>query len=143
MTYRTPIDDMLLSLHHGAGFLSGVQAGHYNDYDPDFSASVIEEAGKFATAVLEPLNQSGDREGVKLTDKGVVTATGWADAYRRWTQDGWNAVSAPEEFGGQGLPWAIAFPVQEMWQSANMAFGLCPLLNQGAVEAILARTMRS
>jgi len=54
---------------------------------------VIEEAGKFATDVLEPLNQTGDREGIKLTDKGVVTATGWPDAYKRWCDGGWNAVS--------------------------------------------------
>ena len=107
MTYRAPINDILLSLNHGAGLLAAIEAGHYNGYEAEFSASVIEEAGKFATEVLEPLNQPGDRAGIKLTDKGVVAAPGWAEAYKSWTGAGWNAVSAPEEFGGQGLPLAV------------------------------------
>ena len=91
MTYRAPINDMLLSLNHGAGLLAAIEAGHYDGYEADFSTSVIEEAGKFATDILDPLNQIGDREGIKLTDKGVVTAPGWPDAYKRWCDGGWNA----------------------------------------------------
>jgi len=136
MTYRAPINDILLSLNHGAGLLAAVEAGHYNGYDPEFSASVIEEAGKFATDVLEPLNQTGDREGIKLTDKGVVTATGWPDAYKRWCDGGWNAVSGSEEFGGQGLPLAVHSAVNEIWSASNLAFGLCPLLTLSAIDAL-------
>jgi len=136
MTYRAPINDMLLSLNHGAGLLAAVEAGHYNGYEAEFSASVIEEAGKFATDVLEPLNQSGDREGIKLTDKGVVTATGWPDAYKRWCDGGWNAVSGSEEFGGQGLPLAVHSAVNEIWSASNLAFGLCPLLTLSAIDAL-------
>ena len=76
MTYRAPLNDMLLSLNHGAGLLAAVEAGHYNGYEAEFSASVIEEAGKFATDVLEPLNQTGDQKGIELTDNGVVTVPG-------------------------------------------------------------------
>ena len=136
MTYRAPITDMLLSLNHGAGLLAAIEAGHYNGYEAEFSASVIEEAGKFASDVLEPLNQVGDREGIKLTDKGVITAKGWPDAYKRWCDGGWNAVSGSEEFGGQGLPLAVHSAVNEIWSAANLAFGLCPLLTLSAIDAL-------
>ena len=138
MTYRAPINDMLLSLNHGAGLLAAVEAGHYNGYEAEFSEAVIEEAGKFATDVLEPLNQLGDKEGVKLTDKGVVTVPGWPDAYKRWCEGGWNAVSGPEQWGGQGLPLAIHSAVNEIWSAANLSFGLCPLLTLSAIDALEA-----
>src|SRR6266567_1816528 len=125
MTYRAPISDMLLSLNHGAGLKAALEAGHYGDFDADIVTAVLEEAGKFATDVLAPLNKVGDEHGIKLEDGKVTTAPGWPDAYKRWTQAGWNAVSGPEAFGGQGLPLAI-----------NVAFGLCPLLTLSAIEAL-------
>lgn len=136
MTYRAPIADMLLSLNHGAGLLEAIDAGHYNDFDPAFSAVVIEEAGRFASDVLDPLNRVGDRQGVQLADGKVATAPGWADAYSRWREGGWNAVSAPEQYGGQGLPLAVHAMCNEVWSAANVAFGLCPLLTSGAIEAL-------
>jgi alkylation response protein AidB-like acyl-CoA dehydrogenase len=136
MTYRAPIDDILLSLNHGAGLQEAIMAGHLADYESEFSASVVEEAGKFATDVLEPLNQPGDRTGVKLTDAGVVTVPGWPDAYKRWCDGGWNAVSAPEQWGGQGLPLSVHSAVNEIWSAANLAFGLCPLLTLSAIDAL-------
>ena len=107
MTYRAPINDMLLALNHGAGLEAAVKAGHYGDFDADITAAVLEEAGKFASDVLAPLNRVGDENGIKLEGGNVTTAPGWPDAYRRWTAAGWNAVSGPEAFGGQGLPLAI------------------------------------
>jgi alkylation response protein AidB-like acyl-CoA dehydrogenase len=136
MTYRTPIEDILLSLNHGAGLQAAIAAGHLGDYDADFSASVIEEAGKFASDVLDPLNQVGDRKGIKLTDEGVVTAPGWPDAYKRWCDAGWNAVSGSEQWGGQGLPLAVHAAVNEIWSATNLAFQLCPLLTQSAIDAL-------
>ena len=103
MTYRAPINDMLLALNHGAGLQAAVKAGHYGDFDADIAAAVLEEAGRFATDVLAPLNKVGDEHGIKLEADKVITAPGWPDAYRRWTAAGWNAVSGPEAFGGQGL----------------------------------------
>jgi len=136
MTYRAPINDILLALNHGAGLKAAVAAGHYGDFDGDITAAVLEEAGKFAGDVLAPLNRVGDEHGIKL-DKGVVTtAPGWPDAYQRWAAAGWNAVSGPEEFGGQGLPLAINAACTEIWSASNIAFGLCPLLTLGAIEAL-------
>ena len=136
MTYRAPINDMLLALNYGAGLLSAVEAGHYGDFDAEITATVLEEAGKFAADVLAPLNRTGDAHGVKLDTGKVTTAPGWRDAYKRWTDGGWNAVSGPEAFGGQGLPLAINAACTEIWSASNMAFGLCPLLTLSAIEAL-------
>ena len=136
MTYRAPINDILLSLNHGAGLKAAVAAGHYGDFDGDITAAVLEEAGKFAGDVLAPLNRIGDEHGIKLEDNKVITAPGWPDAYQRWTAAGWNAVSGSEAFGGQGLPLAVNAACTEIWSASNIAFGLCPLLTLSAIEAL-------
>jgi acyl-CoA dehydrogenase len=136
MTYRAPINDMLLSLNHGAGLQAAVQAGHYGDFDADITTAVLEEAGRFASDVLAPLNRVGDEHGIRLEADQVITAPGWPDAYRRWAAAGWNAVSGPEAFGGQGLPLAINAACTEIWSASNIAFGLCPLLTLSAIEAL-------
>ena len=136
MTYRAPINDMLLALNHGAGLQAAVKAGHYGDFDADITAAVLEEAGKFASDVLAPLNRVGDEHGIKLEAGKVTTAPGWPDAYQRWAAAGWNAVSGPEAFGGQGLPLAINAACTEIWSASNIAFGLCPLLTLSAIEAL-------
>jgi alkylation response protein AidB-like acyl-CoA dehydrogenase len=136
MTYRAPIHDILLALNHGAGLEAAVKAGHYGDFDGDITAAVLEEAGRFATDVLAPLNRVGDQNGIKLADGKVTTAPGWPSAYKRWADAGWNAVSGPEAFGGQGLPMAINAACTEIWSASNMAFGLCPLLTLSAIEAL-------
>ena len=123
MTYRAPINDMLLALNHGAGLQAAVKAGHYGDFDADITAAVLEEAGRFASDVLAPLNRVGDEIGIKLNGGRVTTAPGWPDAYQRWTAAGWNAVSGPEAFGGQGLPLAInaAYPLVTLARRHRMA----------------------
>jgi alkylation response protein AidB-like acyl-CoA dehydrogenase len=136
MTYRAPVNDMLLALNHGAGLQAAVKAGHYGDFDADITAAVLEEAGRFASDVLAPLNRVGDESGIKLEADKVTTAPGWPDAYQRWTAAGWNAVSGPEAFGGQGLPLAINAACTEIWSASNIAFGLCPLLTLSAIEAL-------
>src|SRR3977135_3382414 len=136
MTYRAPINDMLLALNHGAGLQAAVKAGHYGDFDADITAAVLEEAGRFASDVLAPLNKVGDERGIKLEADKVTTAPGWPDAYQRWIGAGWNAVSGPEAFGGQGLPLAINAACTEIWSASNIAFGLCPLLTLSAIEAL-------
>jgi alkylation response protein AidB-like acyl-CoA dehydrogenase len=136
MTYRAPINDMLLALNHGAGLGAAVKAGHYGDFDADITTAVLEEAGKFASEVLAPLNRVGDEHGIKLEADKVTTAPGWPDAYQRWIAAGWNAVSGPETFGGQGLPLAINAVCTEIWSASNIAFGLCPLLTLSAIEAL-------
>ncbi|RZN27163.1 acyl-CoA dehydrogenase [Bradyrhizobium sp. Leo121] len=136
MTYRAPIDDILLALNHGAGLKAALAAGHYGDFDGDIAQPVLEEAGRFASDVLAPLNRIGDQNGVKLADGKVTTAPGWPDAYQRWAAAGWNAVSGPEAFGGQGLPLVINAACTEIWSASNSAFGLCPLLTLSAIEAL-------
>ena len=131
MSYRAPINDMLLALNHGAGLQAAVQAGHYGDFDGDITAAVLEEAGKFASDVLAPLNRIGDQNGIKLDGGKVTTAPGWPDAYQRWTAAGWNAVSGPEAFGGQDLPLAINAACPESRSAADMAVGRCTLLTLG------------
>lgn len=128
--YSPPTQDMTFVLNELLGFKSDV-------VDEETLEAVLDEAAKLARDVLAPLNWVGDEQGLKLADDHSVTMPGgFKDAYNQYRDGGWNAVPFEEEFGGQGLPWALAFAVQEMWQGANMAFGLCPLLNQGCVEAI-------
>ncbi|MCL2715709.1 MAG: acyl-CoA dehydrogenase [Alphaproteobacteria bacterium] len=138
MTYRAPIDDMLLALNHGAGLKAAVDAGDYADFESDIIPTILEEAGKFASDVLAPLNAIGDEKGITLKDGEVTTCPGWPEAYKRWIEGGWNAVSGEEEFGGQGLPLALNAACTEIWSAANSAFGLCPLLTAGATEALHA-----
>lgn len=131
--YTPPIAEMILTLRHAAGYEDSPAAAAL---DLGTLEAVLEEAGKLAFGVLAPLNWSGDRHGAQWADGVVTTAPGFREAYRAYCDGGWNAVPFTPDYGGQGLPWAAAFAVQEMWQAANMSFGLCPLLNQGATEAI-------
>jgi alkylation response protein AidB-like acyl-CoA dehydrogenase len=103
---------------------------------PDLLEPVLLEAAKLAEGVLAPLNVAGDRKPAQWKNGDVTTTPGWKEAYAAYREGHWNTLPFPDTWGGQGLPWVLAFPVQEMWQASNMAFGLCPLLNQGAVEAI-------
>ncbi|NCC21090.1 MAG: acyl-CoA dehydrogenase [Alphaproteobacteria bacterium] len=131
MPYTPPTDEMQFVLEKVLGF-------EHPELDSETIAAVLGEAAKLAGEVLAPLNSVGDRDGCMLAGGHVKTPAGFRDAYRQYCEGGWNAVPFDPAYGGQGLPWALAFPVQEMWQGANMSFGLCPLLNQGAVEALHA-----
>lgn len=129
--YMPPVEEMLFLLFDVLGF-------SHEDLDRETAQAALEEAAKLASGVLAPLNAAGDKAGAVLEDGAVKTAPGFKEAYKQYCEGGWNAVPFDPDYGGQGLPWALAFPVQEMWQGANLSFGLCPLLNQGAVEAISA-----
>ena len=131
--YTPPIADMTLILEK----IVPLSALGRDDLDTGMVGAILEEAGKLASGVIAPLNHNGDKQGATWKDGVVTTAKGFKDAYHAYRDGGWNAVPFDPQYGGQGLPWLMSFPVQEMWQSANMSFGLCPLLNQGAVEAIL------
>jgi hypothetical protein len=103
---------------------------------PDLVAAVLEEAAKVAGEVLAPINKQGDLQGSRLIDGKVVTPDGWKDAYATFIAGGWNGAVNEPEWGGMGLPWLVNAAVQEMFHAANMAFALCPMLTQGAIEAI-------
>jgi 3-(methylsulfanyl)propanoyl-CoA dehydrogenase len=138
MTYRAPVADIAFALEHAAGFGPTLTEGLYGDLAPDVVQAVLEEAGKFATDVLGPLNTVGDRHGTPFKDGAVTTAPGWKGAYRAWTQGGWNALAAPAQWGGQDLPQALNAACTEMWNSAALAFGLGPLLTMAGVDALAA-----
>ena len=139
MTYRAPVDDIMHALKTAAGLDGLIERGLLGDVDEATIRAVIEEAGKFGAEVLEPLSAPGDRAGSKLVDGKVVTPPGWKDAYKQFAEGGWGSLSAPEEWGGQNLPQVIATAAGEIWNSANLAFGLCPLLTHGAIDAIEAQ----
>lgn len=136
MTYRAPVRDMAFLLNEVAGLGALVGKGDFAELTPDLIEAVLEEGAKLAGDVLAPLNKTGDSEGVRLEADGVKTAKGFAAAYRQWVAGGWGSIAAAPEYGGQGLPLALATAAQEMWNAANMAFGLCPILSQGTVEAL-------
>jgi alkylation response protein AidB-like acyl-CoA dehydrogenase len=138
MTYQAPVDDIVFALETAAG-LHGLIADGTLSVDADTVRSIIEEAGRFATEVLDPLNAIGDRAGSKLVDGKVVTPPGWKEAYQRFAAAGWASLPAPEQFGGQGLPEVVAVAAMEIWSAANLSFSLCPLLTQGAIDAIAAQ----
>jgi hypothetical protein len=134
MTFRAPVRDLAFAL--SAVGHDALIAQAYPDLDADTVAAVLEAAGAFATDMLAPLNRKGDTEGARYENGVVTAAPGFADAYRAFVADGWNSLSAPPEHGGQGLSKAMELAVFEMVHAANMAFGLCPMLTQGAIEAL-------
>jgi alkylation response protein AidB-like acyl-CoA dehydrogenase len=138
-TYRAPLKDMRFVLHELAGLEELAQLPGYQEASPDTVDAILEEASKFAAGVLDPINYSGDQEGSKWVDGAVRTPKGFREAYKQFCEGGWNALPFEAEWGGQGLPRLVSTPVQEMWKSANLSFSLCPLLTQGAIEALLLR----
>ena len=136
--YTAPIRDMRFVIESvvGTGRVAGLPG--LEGFDPELVEPVLEEAGRFAAEVLAPLNQVGDKIGLKLSEGVVATPPGFAAAYKAYADAGWNAVPFESAYGGQDLPWLLAFAANEMWSSANVSFALCSTLTQGAVEAISA-----
>ncbi len=135
MTYRAPVADIAFALRHAARFAAAREAGVY-DLDDETLSAVLEEAGKFATDVIAPLNRVGDLHGTPFKDGVVTTPPGWKEAYTSWAAAGWNGLASPEAFGGQGLPTAVNAACVEMWNSASMAFGIGPVLTMAAINAL-------
>ena len=135
-TYTAPLRDMLFTMKEVAGLDAICAQPGFEETTPDLVAAILEEASKFAAGVLDPINASGDRQGVRWNDGVVSTADGFGLAYASFCETGWNAMPARVELGGQGLPTLVSTAVLEMWKSSNMAFSLCQMLTLGAVEAI-------
>ncbi|PVM93219.1 acyl-CoA dehydrogenase [Caulobacter radicis] len=134
MTFRAPVRDLAFALRHVADF--GRLADAYPEADADTVDAVLEASGVFASEVLAPINRQGDLVGAKLENGVVRSAPGFADAYKAFAEAGWTSLAAAPEHGGQGLPKALEIATLEMVQAANMAFGLCPMLSLGAIEAL-------
>ena len=134
--YTAPLRDMQFVINELIGLTRVQQLAGFDEVSKDLSDAVLEEAAKLASQVLSPLNRVGDTVGCKLDGDVVHTPPGWRAAYQAFCDGGWNGLAMNPEFGGQGLPKIVATAVGEMWDSANMAFGLCPMLTGGAIEAI-------
>jgi acyl-CoA dehydrogenase len=137
MTYRAPLKDMLFAMNELAGLEQISQLPGYEDATADVAQAVLEEAAKFNEQVVAPLNRAGDIDPSSWKDGVVTTTAGFKDAFRQFGEGGWQGVLHPADFGGQGLPKLVATPCNEMLNSANLSFALCPLLTDGAIEALL------
>jgi 3-(methylthio)propanoyl-CoA dehydrogenase len=137
MSYVAPVKDMLFNIEHLANIEQIAQIPGFEDAGLDTAQAVLEESAKFSEGVLAPLNWEGDKNPSSWKD-GVVTATpGFKEAFKQFTDGGWQGLQHPTDFGGQGLPKTIGAACGEMVNSANMSFALCPLLSDGAIEALL------
>ncbi|EHK53799.1 acyl-CoA dehydrogenase [Allomesorhizobium alhagi] len=134
--YRAPVEDIAFTLKHVAGLKAALDTGALGDLTEDLVDAILSEAGRFATEEIAPLAKIGDEQGAVLKDAAVTMPAGWKELYKRWTEGGWNGLSAPEEYGGQGLPMMLGVAALEMWNSGSMAFAVGPTLTIGAVEAI-------
>ncbi len=134
--YAAPLRDMHFVLDELAELSNVAALPGLEEATADVVGAVLEEAAKLAAGVLAPLNRVGDAQGSRLADTGVQTPPGWTDAYRTFVEGGWNGLACDAAYGGQGLPRLVATAVEEMWNSANLSFSLCPMLTQSAVEAL-------
>ena len=134
--YVAPLNDIRFAMRELAGLDQVVALPGYEEASPDVVDAILEEAAKFAGEVLSPLNRVGDTIGAKWKDKEVTTAPGFKEAYRQFIDNGWNGLGSEVEYGGQGLPKLLSTAVNEMWKASNHAFSLCPMLTQGAIEAL-------
>ena len=134
--YVAPLKDIRFVLNELAGLGEVAKLPGCEDASPETVDAILEEAAKFASEVLDPINYSGDQEGSVWQDGKVTTPKGFKDAYQRYAEGGWPALPFEAAQGGQGLPKLVATAVEEMITSANMSFSLCPLLTQGAVHAL-------
>jgi 3-(methylthio)propanoyl-CoA dehydrogenase len=135
-TYAAPIRDMKFAIKELVGMDQIAKLPGCEEVTPDLLDAVLEEAGKFATGVLDPLNWPGDQEGAKLKNHEVTTAAGFSQAFRQFCEGGWVSLANDPRWGGQGLPHVISTQTSEMWNSACMSFCLCPMLTAGAVLAL-------
>jgi alkylation response protein AidB-like acyl-CoA dehydrogenase len=134
--YKAPLQDLQFALDAvlGADVLAGCES--FADYAPDFAEAILQEVGRFAEDVLDPLYASADRESAQWSPEGVRTPAGFKEAYSQFVADGWPTLRGRTEYGGQALPTLLVTAVEEILAGSNISFRLCPLLTQGAVEAI-------
>ncbi|HVY13102.1 MAG TPA: acyl-CoA dehydrogenase family protein, partial [Alphaproteobacteria bacterium] len=136
MTYRPPLDEIRFVLKHLIGFEKLSALPGCDQVNEELVTAVLEEAGKLAAETFAPINQKGDKQGLRFTGSAVKTPDGFREAYQTYVAGGWNGLCFKEEHGGQNLPFTLSMAVQEMLQSANLSLALCTLLNQGAVELL-------
>lgn len=134
--YNAPLKDMKLTLNHVARMTELAEKPGFEDASADMVDAILEEAARVARDVVAPTNREGDEQGVQLKDGQVVCPESFKHVYQQYAEGGWGSLQFDPEYGGQGLPFLLSIPVMEMWHSANMSWGLCPMLSQGAVECL-------
>ena len=120
-TYTAPIRDMQFVMRELAGLGEVSKLPGCEELSEDLVDAILDEAGKFASGVLAPLNWTGDQQGARWEDGNVYTAEGWKDAYKQFAESGWTALACDPEYGGQGLPKLLSTAVMEMWKASNMS----------------------
>ena len=135
--YKAPVTDIAFVLEEHVGMAEIAALPGLEEVTPDLVQAILEGAAQLTEAAIAPLNRSGDQQGSRVENRAVVQADGFKEAYWQYVDGGWNSLPFASEHGGQGLPLVLATAVQEMIQSANLSFSLCPLLTQGAIDAIV------
>jgi alkylation response protein AidB-like acyl-CoA dehydrogenase len=138
VTYRAPLADIGSALKYAAPLLPAIEQGLFGELGVEDIEAIVAEAGRFAAEVIAPLNRVGDTYGTPFKDGVVTTAPGWKEAYRAWRLAGWNAVTAPLEWGGQSLPQIVNAACTEMWHAASVGFANGPMLTMAAIDALNA-----
>ena len=136
MTFASPVKQMIFALKEMANYSEIIESELWPDIDDNFIETLLNEAVKLADNSIAPLNQSADKAGSILNNGNVYTAPGFKEAYKELVNSSWGTISGLKDYGGQGLPKTIAVMIQELWNTSCMSFSLCPMLTQGAVEAI-------
>ncbi len=136
--YHAPVREMLFVIRDLAGLSRITPLPGYGEATAETAEAILEQAAQLAANVISPTNQLGDRQGTRVENGAVVVPDQFKAIYREFQSGGWAGVTAPEEFGGQGLPFLFGVAIEEMWCSANLAWSLCPLLTEGAARAIEA-----
>ncbi|MFL2844185.1 MAG: acyl-CoA dehydrogenase [Alphaproteobacteria bacterium] len=136
MTFASPVKQMIFALKEMANYSDIIESELWPDLDDNFIETLLNEAAKLADNSIAPLNQSADKAGSILNNGNVYTAPGFKEAYKELVNSSWGTLSGLKDYGGQGLPKTIAVMIQELWNTSCMSFSLCPMLTQGAVEAI-------
>ncbi|MBF8179306.1 MAG: acyl-CoA dehydrogenase [Burkholderiaceae bacterium] len=137
MSYVAPLKDMLFVMNELADLAAINALPGCEDATPETVEAVLEENARFCGEVIAPLNQAGDRHPSEWKDGKVTTTPGFKEAFKAYAEAGWQGVQHPTDFGGQGLPKLVATPCMEMLNSASLSFALCPLLTDGAIEALM------
>jgi 3-(methylthio)propanoyl-CoA dehydrogenase len=135
--YKAPVTEANFVLEEHVGIAAIAALPGFEEVTPDLIEAVVQGAAALTEEVIAPLSRKGDMQGTRVENRQVVQADGFKEAYTRFVEGGWNSLPLPSEFGGQGLPLALAAAVQEMVKSADLAFSLCPMLTQGAIDALL------
>ncbi len=136
--FKPRLDDINFTLNHVADLEQISKLNGYQHADPATVSVILEEAARFVTEVMAPLNRVGDEQGSVLDENGnVKTPAGFKEAYDKYVESGWSASHMPAEWGGGGLPHTVGVAIDEMYKSANLAFALCPMLTHGAVIALV------